>query len=85
LGDIDGKIRTYGGLVCSPSESPNSFKEIKDFVISDLKQWGAITHNPGAKDKLANANLKGKGWIVPMDFPEVSNSDLSNIPMYITS
>jgi hypothetical protein len=70
--------------VHSPSESPGSLKEYTDFAVSDLKQWGAIKHNPGAKDKLANANLKGEGRIIPMDFPEVSNGNLSNIPMSST-
>jgi hypothetical protein len=63
----------YGiGLSFSPPESPSTADEYATYITSSLKKWGAERQNPLAIGRLRNLSLGGRGWIIILDFPEVS-------------
>lgn len=74
MGKLPHQIDEYGDLVYSPTENPKGFKEYSTFITSSLIEYGAKAHNHEAVAKLNGANLKGKGAVVSLDFPEVSST-----------
>jgi hypothetical protein len=73
MGQLPHQIGEYGKLVYSPTESPETPEEYAAFATSSLIEYGAKAHNHEAVSKLKQANLQGKGAVVPLDFPEVGD------------
>ncbi|KAF8284715.1 PLC-like phosphodiesterase [Clavulina sp. PMI_390] len=70
------RLHIVGDVVWSPTETPSTASEIADYATLDLFTWGAGRHNKNAKNQLDALPLSGKGWIIPMDYPEFPDRDL---------
>lgn len=70
--DTSSQIYFVWDLVSTPNENPSTVTDYTEFATLDNLSWGAGRRNKDAVKKLSGLPLPGKGWIIPLDFPEVS-------------
>ncbi|TFK33406.1 PLC-like phosphodiesterase [Crucibulum laeve] len=75
----ENKIHGFG-MGLSPPESPSSFGEGLAYGTMSLKQWGPDRNNHRVKSLLEQMDLKGRGWIICMDFIETDDKFGDKVP-----
>ena len=71
----DGLFLYCIGTAVSPPETPSSVQEYTTYISSSLRKSDADNNNHLVKGLLEDMGLKGRGWIVTMDFIEVRHFD----------